>query len=422
MENESNQFQENFNKLLVPNVERDLLVEKIGFANQWAEKDQQSSIIGLKQMIDDLVGEASFLYSSNRGADAFYMEKICLAKTIVNDWGYLFKDLPESLTFFAQANDFLINIFNRTQICDLTKLEMQIDPNQEITQYAVLNSAKENLEKIIKVCDFNKDLLSYDQILGEKLQNIVDQCKSKLSQIDTYAQTKSDLENSPNETNNQSANTFQDDLTMLKGLKKIDLLPDAQKDICVQELNAELEFHLENLASGIKEDGNLGPNHLGSITDFLACVLDYLFYMQNSEKELGDLKAWLPKLREYLDPKQFVSVESMLKTNEAQQIYVEEIAALLLLNNLEALTNLMPIFFEFDEIGQELNTAYQHFAHVGETLLMKLKANEILVLQNFPDDSGFAPNTFGTYEDFINASKDTSAQQETSTEDESENR
>lgn len=411
MENGSLQAQEDFKKILVPNVERDRIATNIGFANTWLEKDQQSCIVGLKQMIDDIVGEASFLYTSNRGADAFYMEKLCLAKTIINDWGYLFKDLPEYLDFFAQANEFLLNIFNRTQVCDLTKLEIRINPNQTITQYDVIKVAKESLEKITKVCFFNKDLLSYDEKLCERLQNILDQCQFKLARIDEYLQAKSN-----NETVSEEK-MFEKDLLMLKELKNFLFLSSDQKTVLIEELEAELTFHLSNLEHGIQRDGYLGSNSLGSITDFLACVLDYLFYLKDTQEELSDLKEWLRKLKEQINAATFFSIEHMLKTNEQKEIYVEEIELLLLLNNLESLTNIMPIFMDFEQIADALDPFYHHFAQIGEEVLSKLKAKEILVLRNFPDETGSAPNTFGSYDDFMgnsNPMAENSDQEETS--------
>ena len=400
MENENTQVLNDFKKTLVQHPERDQLAEKISFAHTWLEEDRQSCIVGLKQMIDDLVGEASFLYTTNRGADALYMEKLCLAKTLVNDWGYLFKELPEHLDFFAQASDFLLNIFSRTQLCDLTKLEIRIHPDQTDTQHDTISLARESLEKILKVCDFNKDLLSYDVVFGQKLQIISDLCQTKIDRINEYVQTKS---NNPNPDNDE----FQQDLLMLKELKNFMLLSESDKIVFIQELDAELNFHLENLASGIQEETYLGSNSLGSITDFLTCVLDYLFYLKDTEKELEDLTSWLTKLKAYLEPASFSSLDHLLKTNDQQQLYVEEIALLLLLNNLESLNNLMPIFIEFEQISESLDVFYNHFAEIGTVVLSKLKDKEILVLQNFPDETGAAPNTFSSYDAFLTNNTET---------------
>jgi len=402
MENENTQVLDAFKKILVVHQERDHLAEKIGFANTWLEKDQDSCISGLKQMIDELVGEASFLYTTNRGADAFYLEKLCLAKTIVNDWGYLYKDLPNRLDFFAQASDFLLNIFSRTQICDLTKLEIRVNPNQEVVQYDAIQAAQESLEKITKVCDFNQKILAYDEIFCQKLKDISEQCQFKRDRIDEYVKIKLETLGIDSKENvSFGEEMFQKDLMMLKELKNYAFLNEDQKAVFIQELEAELTFHLENLELGIKAMGHLSASNLGSITDFLACVLDYLFYLKDTDLEIQSLKNWLTKLKVHLDPNTFFSIEDMLKTNEQQQIYVEEIELLLLLNNLESLTNVMPIFMDFEQIADALDPFYHHFAQIGEIALSKLKANEILVLRNFPDETGSAPNTFGSYADFM---------------------
>ncbi len=391
---------EHLRKILVDSEEHQSLANKIGFANHWKESERQSCIHGLQQMIEENIGESSFIYTSNRGADAFYLEKVCSMKLIINDWAYVFKDTAdEDLTFFANTNAFLMNILNRTQICDLTKLEFRVNTsNPENESYNILSQSKENLDKIVKVCDFTRNMVSYDADLVQALDTISQQAKSIQDQIDTYIAQK--LIKASENNQNQDTDDIQADLLFLKEFKNFSRLDATQKEIQKEEIDAELDFFEQTITTNIKENGFFNLNSINAFTDYLNGILDYLFYLKDTETELNDLKSRIVRLRGIINDTTFMTPDHMLQTNDEQKKYIEEVAFLFLLNCIEHITSMMPTYSEMPEISTEMQKFYDHHAQLCETLLQQLKDGNILVFKNFPTEMG-PPNTFGTYEDFL---------------------